>query len=145
MVRLGKMPVGGYEYLWWVEFGGVHLGEATVPGMFSAQGAGGHYILDVPSLDLVIVNQYDNEPSSHDAKTVLLAAQDKHAIFDDQFNHLVKSILDARVLVQTPGGRRSEPLRPALRPATQLTSNYAAKAACQISAIVAPRPPSFPI
>ncbi len=96
MVRFGKMPVGGYEYLWWVEFGGVHLGEATVPGMFSAQGAGGHYILDVPSLDLVIVNQYDNEPSSHDAKTVLLAAQDKHAIFDDQFNHLVKSILDAR-------------------------------------------------
>jgi hypothetical protein len=95
MVRFGKMPVGGYEYLWWVESGGVHLGEATVPGMFSAQGAGGHYILDVPSLNLVIVNQYDNEPLAHDAKSVLLAAQDKHAIFDDQFNHLARLILDA--------------------------------------------------
>lgn len=96
MVHFGTMPVGGYENLWWVEYGGVHLGEATMPGMFSAQGAGGHYILDVPSLNLVIVNQYENEPSAHDAKTVLLAAQDKHAIFDDQFNHLVKTILDSR-------------------------------------------------
>jgi CubicO group peptidase (beta-lactamase class C family) len=60
MVHVGKMPVGGYEYLWWVEYGGVHLGEATIPGMYSAQGAGGHYILDLPSLDLVMVNQYDN-------------------------------------------------------------------------------------
>lgn len=96
MVHLGKMSVGGYEYLWWVEYGGVHLGEATMPGMYSAQGAGGHYILDVPSLDLVMVNQYDNEPSAHDAKNVLLAAQNKHAIFDDQFNHLARMILDAR-------------------------------------------------
>ncbi len=96
MVHFGTMPVGGYEYLWWVEYGGVHLGEATMPGMFSAQGAGGHYIIDVPSLNLVIVNQYENEPSAHDARTVLLAAQDKHAVFDDQFNHLAKTILDAR-------------------------------------------------
>jgi hypothetical protein len=95
MAHFGKMAVGGYEYLWWVEYGGVHLGEATLPGMFSAQGAGGHYILDVPSLNVVIVNQYDNEPSTHDAKSVLLAAQDKHAIFDDQFNHLARLILDA--------------------------------------------------
>jgi len=95
MARFGKMAVGGYEYLWWVEYGGVHLGEATLPGMFSAQGAGGHYILDVPSLNVVIVNQYDNEPAAHDAKSVLLAAQDKHAIFDDQFNHLARLILDA--------------------------------------------------
>jgi hypothetical protein len=96
MVRFGKMPVGGYENLWWVEYGGVHLGEATVPGMFSAQGAGGHYIVDVPSRGLVFVNQYENEPAAHDSKSVLLAAQDKHAIFDDQASHLMKMILDSQ-------------------------------------------------
>ena len=97
MVRFGKMPVGGYENLWWVEYGGIHLGEATLPGMFSAQGAGGHYIVDAPSVGLVFVNQYNNEPVAYDANNVLLAAQDKHAIFDDQFNHLMKMILDARL------------------------------------------------
>lgn len=45
MVHLGKVPLGGYEYLWWIEYGGVHLGESTIPGMYSAQGAGGHLIL----------------------------------------------------------------------------------------------------
>ena len=96
MVSFGKMPVGGYENLWWVEYGGVHLGEATLPGMFSAQGAGGHYIVDAPSIGLVVVNQYENEPVAYDTKSVLLAAQDKHAIFDDQFDHLMKMILDAK-------------------------------------------------
>lgn len=95
MVHIGKMPVGGYENLWWIEYGGVAFGEATVPGMFSAQGAGGHYIVDVPSRGLEMVNQYANEPSAHDDKAVLLAAQDKHAIFDDQFNRLLKLVLDA--------------------------------------------------
>jgi hypothetical protein len=42
------------------------------------------------------VNQYDNEPAAHDPKSVLQAAQDKHAIFDNQFGHLVKLILDAQ-------------------------------------------------
>lgn len=96
MVRIGKMSVGGYENLWWVEYGGVHLGEATVPGMFSAQGAGGHYIVDVPNRGVVIVNQYENEPTAHDSRSVLFAAQDKHAIFDDQANHLMKMLLDSQ-------------------------------------------------
>ena len=96
MVHVGNMNAGGYEYLWWVEHGGVHLGEATLPGMYSAQGAGGHYILVIPSLGLVIVNQFNNEPDGHDPKSVLAAAQNHHAIFDDQFAHLVKLILDAR-------------------------------------------------
>ena len=96
MVHVGHMPVGGYEYLWWVEYGGVHLGDATVPGMYSAQGAGGHIILVVPSKNLVIVNRYDNEPQARDPKAVLLSAQDRHAIFDDSLSHLVKLILDAQ-------------------------------------------------
>jgi len=97
MVHVGHMPVGGYEYLWWVEYGGVHMGEATLPGMYSAQGAGGHIILVVPSRNLVVVNRYNNEPQAHDPKSVLAAAQDHHAIFDDDLNHLVKLILDAQV------------------------------------------------
>lgn len=97
MVHVGTMDAGGYEYLWWVEYGGVHLGEATLPGMYSAQGAGGHYILVVPTLGLLIVNQFNNEPDGHDPKSVLAAAQNHHAIFDDQFAHLVKLILDARL------------------------------------------------
>lgn len=96
MVHLGHANLGGYEYLWWVEYGGVHLAEATVPGMYSAQGAGGHFILVSPSQSLVIVNQYNNEPEGHDPRSVLQAAQDKHAVFDEQFAHLVKLILDAR-------------------------------------------------
>jgi CubicO group peptidase (beta-lactamase class C family) len=97
MVHVGSMDAGGYEYLWWVEYGGVHLGEATLPGMYSAQGAGGHYILVIPSLGLVVVNQFNNEPDGHDPKSVLAAALNHHAIFDDQFAHLVKFILDARL------------------------------------------------
>jgi len=36
MVRVENMGVGGYEYLWPVKYGGVHLGEAALPGMHSA-------------------------------------------------------------------------------------------------------------
>ena len=66
-----------------------------MPGMYSAQGAGGHYILIVPSLDLVIVYRFDNEPRQREIKAVLFAAQ-KEGIYDDQFGHLVKLILDSR-------------------------------------------------
>lgn len=95
MVHIGHIELGGYEYLWWVEYGGVHLGEATLPGMFSAQGAGGHLILVVPSRQIVIVNQYNNEPKSYDSNGVLQAAQDHNAVFDDQLAHLTKLILEA--------------------------------------------------
>lgn len=97
MVNDGHMDQGSYEYLWWVEHGGIHMGEATLPGMYSAQGAGGHYIFIVPSLYLVVVNQFDNEPLGRDSKAVLLAAQNHRAIFDEQFDHLLKLILDARL------------------------------------------------
>jgi CubicO group peptidase (beta-lactamase class C family) len=94
MVKDKETPVGGYEYLWWVEFGGVGIPEAALPGMYSAQGAGGHYILVVPSLNLVIVHRFDNEPKAKTVEGVLDAAQG-HGIFDDEFGHLVKLILDS--------------------------------------------------
>ena len=96
MVKFGDTAMGGYEYLWWVEYGGVHISESTLPGMYSAQGAGGHFLLIVPSLDLVIVNRVNNEPTARDAKTVIDAAQHP-VVGDDQFGHLVKLILDSRI------------------------------------------------
>jgi CubicO group peptidase (beta-lactamase class C family) len=51
----GQGARGGYEYLWWVEYGGSHVPDATLPGMFSARGANGHKILVIPTLDMVIL------------------------------------------------------------------------------------------
>jgi hypothetical protein len=82
-------------YLWWVEYGGAHLPEASLPGMYSARGAGGHYLLVVPSLDLVIVNRADNDAPSKDAKTVMEVAM-RPAIDNAKFGHLVKLILESR-------------------------------------------------
>jgi CubicO group peptidase (beta-lactamase class C family) len=96
MVQAGALgDVGGYEYLWWVEYGGVHFPEATHRGDFSARGANGHYILVVPTLDLVIVNRTDSDPPARDAKTLTEWA-DKGIVTKVQFGHLVKLILDAR-------------------------------------------------
>ena len=95
MVHVEDTNLGGYEYLWWVEYGGAHLLEGTLPGMYSAQGAGGHIILIVPSLNAVLVNQFDNEPATHDPDTVKRAAQSRQAMNGGQLDHLMKLILDA--------------------------------------------------
>ena len=95
MVKAGGVEVGGYEYLWWVEYGGVHFPEVSLPGMFSARGAGGHYVLVIPSLDLVIVHRVDNDPPVKDSKTVTEMA-DRDFVTKAQFGHLVKLILEAR-------------------------------------------------
>jgi len=89
------VDTGGYEYLWWVEYGGAHLPEASLPGMYSARGAGGHYLLVVPSLDLIIVNRADNYPPTKDSKTVAEVAM-RPGIDNTKFGHLVKLILEAR-------------------------------------------------
>src|SRR6202043_1748570 len=70
MLKVNGVEVGGYEYLWWVEYGGVHFPEVSIPGMFSARGVGGHYLLVISSLDLVIVHRVDNEPPAKESKTV---------------------------------------------------------------------------
>jgi CubicO group peptidase (beta-lactamase class C family) len=96
MVKFHDVETGGYEYLWWVEYGGVHLPEGSLPGMYSARGAGGHYLLVVPSLDLIIVNRVNNDPPVKDSKTV--AEVGMRPIVDNaKFGHLVKLILDARI------------------------------------------------
>jgi CubicO group peptidase (beta-lactamase class C family) len=95
MVQANGVDVGGYEYLWWVEYGGVHFPEVSAPGMFSARGAGPHYVLIIPSLDLVIVHRVDNDPPVRDSKTVEEIA-DHPVLSKAQFGHLVKLILDAQ-------------------------------------------------
>ncbi|MBM3860014.1 MAG: hypothetical protein FJ395_10230 [Verrucomicrobia bacterium] len=53
---------GGYGYLWWISKSGLHFPNATLPeGSYSARGAGGHYILVVPPLDLVIVHRVNTD------------------------------------------------------------------------------------
>jgi CubicO group peptidase (beta-lactamase class C family) len=98
MVKAGKFDLGGYEYLWWVEKDGVLLGDgATLPGMFAAEGAGGHYILIVPSLDMVIVHRVNNEPKSRSTQDAVAAA-DGPGVPGEQFGHLVKLIVAAQAV-----------------------------------------------
>ncbi len=53
---------GGYGYLWWIAKSGMHFAGATLPeGSYSARGAGGHYILVIPALDLVIVHRVNTD------------------------------------------------------------------------------------
>jgi hypothetical protein len=63
--------------------------------MFSARGAGPHYVLIIPSLDLVIVHRVDNDPPVRDSKTVEEIA-DHPVLGKAQLGHLVKLILDAQ-------------------------------------------------
>jgi CubicO group peptidase (beta-lactamase class C family) len=97
MVKANGTDLGGYEYLWWVDYGGVHFPEVSVPGIFSARGAGAHYLFIIPTLDLVIVHRTDNDPPVRDAKTVAEIAN-RGSITTDraEFGHLLKLILDAQ-------------------------------------------------
>jgi CubicO group peptidase (beta-lactamase class C family) len=97
MVRANGVDLGGYEYLWWVDYGGVHFPEVSLPGIFSARGAGAHYLLIIPTLDLVIVHRTDNDPPVRDAKTIAEIAN-RGSISTDraEFGHLLKLILDAQ-------------------------------------------------
>jgi len=51
--------------------------------VFSARGAGGHYIVVVPYLDLVVVHRVDTDVPGRQ-------------VTGSQFGHLIQLILDAR-------------------------------------------------
>jgi len=77
---------GGYGYLWWVSRNGVHLPGVTLPeGSYSARGAGGHYILIVPALELVIVHRVNTDI-------------DGQRVESAEFGTLVKLVLEAHHL-----------------------------------------------
>ena len=94
MIQFAGSDAGGYEYLWWVSYHGKMLPGVTVPeGTYSAQGAGGHYLVIVPSLDLVVVQRWANDPPTHDPATVIEWAY--RGITRAQFGHLLQLVLDA--------------------------------------------------
>lgn len=74
----------GYGYLWWVGVNGKVFPNTTIKEeAFYAWGTGGHYILVIPELKLVIVNRVNTD------------VQGKR-MNDDQFGQLVRQILEAR-------------------------------------------------
>lgn len=98
MVKSDGADLGGYEYLWWVDYGGVHFPEVSLPGIYSARGNGAHFIFIFPTLDMVIVHRTDNDPPVKDAKTITEVANRLMPVSEirAQFGHLVKLILDAQ-------------------------------------------------
>lgn len=74
---------GGYGYLWWIERGGVHLPGVTLPpGSYSARGAGGHHILNIPAMDLVIVHRVNTDIKGR-------------SVASAEFGELVRRVLSA--------------------------------------------------
>jgi CubicO group peptidase (beta-lactamase class C family) len=94
MIQFHGVDTGGYEYLWWVEYGGAHFPGAKVPpGTFSARGAGGQFLVVIPARNLVVVHRFDNDPPDKDVKTVLEWAS--KGIGNAEFGPLLQLILDA--------------------------------------------------
>jgi CubicO group peptidase (beta-lactamase class C family) len=98
MVQANGVNAGGYEYLWWVDYGGVHFPEVSMPGIYSARGAGAHYLFIIPTLDLVVVHRTDNDPPAKDAKTIM-EISNRGSIQEDRavFGHLLRLILEAQI------------------------------------------------
>jgi len=77
---------GGYGYLWWVSVDGRHLPNVHFKGkVFSARGDGGHYILVLPYLDVVIVHRVNTNIAGN-------------FVSPEEFGTLVKKILDAQIV-----------------------------------------------
>lgn len=74
-------PLGAYGYCWWLERDGIFVPGVKAPsGSFSACGAGGHYCMVIPSLDMVIVHRVDTE-------------QPGRALTKLGFGHFLKALL----------------------------------------------------
>ncbi|MEE8057832.1 MAG: serine hydrolase [Pseudomonadales bacterium] len=75
---------GGYGYMWWVAVNGNHIPSTNLGNSaFSARGFGGHFIVVIPDLDLVVV---------HRVNTDIL-----NRVSSSQFGALLGLILDAKV------------------------------------------------
>jgi CubicO group peptidase (beta-lactamase class C family) len=97
MAKSNGVGIGGYEYLWWIDYGGVHFPEVDLPGIYSARGAGAHYVFVIPTLGMVVVHRTDNDPPVRDAKTVAEMAN-RGSVEKDraEFGHILRLILDAQ-------------------------------------------------
>ncbi|MBN7776556.1 serine hydrolase [Nitratireductor aquimarinus] len=76
-------PHGAYGYCWWLERDGVFVsGVRTPPGSYAAQGAGGHYCMIIPALDMVLVHRVDTD-------------QEGRAVNQIEFGALLKALFSA--------------------------------------------------
>lgn len=76
---------GGYGYMWWIAVEGKLLpGLQLEDGAYTASGYNGHYVLVVPSYDLVIVHRVNTDIN--------------HKVSSIQFAMLIGLILDAKVI-----------------------------------------------
>lgn len=74
----------GYGYLWWVAVNGNHLPNVELEdGSFSARGAGGHFIVVIPSLNVVVVHRVNTDIKGK-------------GVGSKQFGELLHLILQAR-------------------------------------------------
>lgn len=67
-VRCSNQPIshagdrGAYGYMWWVGRDGVLFPQAILPpGSYAALGAGGHFCLIIPALQLVVAHRADTD------------------------------------------------------------------------------------
>jgi CubicO group peptidase (beta-lactamase class C family) len=75
---------GAYGYMWWVARAGIGFPGVVQPeGSYSARGAGGHFLVVIPPLDLVIVHRVDT-------------ATPGRVVDKFQFGKLLRLILSAR-------------------------------------------------
>lgn len=55
-------PQGGYGFMWWLERDGIFAPGCRMPkGSYSAVGAGGHYCMVIPAMDMVIVHRVNTD------------------------------------------------------------------------------------
>jgi CubicO group peptidase (beta-lactamase class C family) len=73
---------GAYGYMWWVARDGIHFPGAIMPSGYSAQGFGGHVMMVLPELDLVLVHRVDTDAG--------------HAVSPLQIGRLFEAILTAK-------------------------------------------------
>ena len=86
-------PAGrGYGYLWWIDgqhsgslFTGVDLGS----GAFAAEGYGGHYIVVIPKLEMVVVSRADDAWFEQDVEN--------RNIGPNREGKLLQAILNAKI------------------------------------------------
>jgi CubicO group peptidase (beta-lactamase class C family) len=66
---------GAYGYMWWVARGDIHFPQMSVPeGTYSARGAGGHYVVVIPALDLVVVHRVDTDVPGRKVESLAFGA-----------------------------------------------------------------------
>jgi CubicO group peptidase (beta-lactamase class C family) len=94
--------IGGFGYLWWTALNGdfipfVDLGDDA----FGIEGTHGHYLIDAPALNLVVVHRCADDSGPQEEVTRA------------EFGHLLELILSARTNGQThseiPGARDADP------------------------------------